>query len=339
MLKHLGEICELHFPRKIRLNLREYLIKAGHYTTPYEKIGISFIGAIIFNIIVYIFFILPGLKTISTGILLIFLSIIVFVISYYISILLSGVALYVYFEISIYKRTIEIEEVLPNFLQEVSVNLRAGMTFDKALRNSVEPEFGVLEKEIEIVAKKVMSGEDTETALLEFANKYNSPLLRESMDLIVIGLKSGGQISDLIDRVVFNVQEASYLKKELIANVTSYIIFITLVAIIIAPTLFALSFNLMQIIQSLGEKLMTSGAQNLVAGFSFGGSNVDPNDFIKFSRYSIVIIAIASSMIIADLREGNIKGGIKYIFIFIFVAFFVYEIMLKVFIGMFGSIV
>ena len=75
------------------------------------------------------------------------------------------------------------------------------------------------------------------------------------MDMIIIGLKSGGNIADIIDKIVKNVKDAHFLNKELIASVTSYVIFIGVVAVIISPILFALSFNMMQIIQSLGEKL------------------------------------------------------------------------------------
>ena len=59
----------------------------------------------------------------------------------------------------------------------------------------------------------------------------------------------------------------------------SYVIFITLIAIVIAPALFALSYNLMLIMQSLGERLSSSGAQSLVAGLNFGGKGVNPLDY------------------------------------------------------------
>jgi pilus assembly protein TadC len=241
---------------------------------------------------------------------------------------------WLYYEFIIFRRTVMIEDVLPDFLEEVSVNLRAGMSFDKALWNSVEPEFGVLDREIEIVAKRVMTGEDTEEALKEFADKYNSTLLQESMDMIIIGLKSGGNISDLIDKIVENVKSASYLKKELIASVMSYIIFISVTAVIISPILFALSFNLMEIIQGLGEKLTTTSYSALP--ISLGYKTINPEDFILFSKICVIIISAVSGMIIADLREGSIKAGMKYVLIFIPVAYFTYLGMLGIFASIFG---
>jgi pilus assembly protein TadC len=243
---------------------------------------------------------------------------------------------WMYYELIIFRRTTEIETVLPDFLQEVSVNVRAGMSFDKALWNSVEPEFGVLEKEIENVAKKVMTGEDTEVALKEFSEKYNSTLLQESMDMIIVGLRSGGNISELIDKIVENVKAAYFLKRELLASVTAYIIFITIVAVIISPILFALSFNLMEIIQGLGEKL-TSVTYEGIPSFDFKA--IDSSDFVTFSKIAVIIIAGVAGMIIADLREGSIRAGLKYLVIFIPISYVVYVVMLSILTGVFGVLV
>jgi archaellum biogenesis protein FlaJ (TadC family) len=328
MFSHLGQVCVLHLPRKIRLTFDSYVKKAGFLSIPYDVIGKAYLLAIISSIFLTAYVFLKNQNPV--------LAPFVLVISYLVLTGLAFAGVYVYFEVKIFQRTAKIEEVLPDFLQEVAVNLRAGMTFDKALWNSVEPEFGILEKEIEIVAKKVMSGEDTEEALKEFAEKYESALLKESMDLIIIGIRSGGEISDLIDRVVQNVKEASYLKKELLANVMSYVIFITLISVAIAPMLFALSFNLMQIIQTLLEKLASSGTSAITGGADITITPINPNDFIAFSRYSIIIISAATSVIIADLREGSIKGGFKYIFLFIGGGLICYQISLWLFNALFG---
>ena len=194
-----------------------------------------------------------------------------------------------------------------------------------------------METEIEIVAKKVMAGEDTEKAIKDFADKYDSNLLQESMDMIIVGLRSGGDVSDLIDKIVENVKDASYLRKELVASVTSYIIFISIIAIVISPALFALSFNLMTIIQSLGEKLAGSTAGGVV-GFSLDYQTIDTEDFILFSKISVIIISSMSSVIIADLREGSIKAGLKYILLFIPISYFIYVTLLTVLTGLFGTL-
>ncbi len=333
-LQSLGEAI---IPTKIRLNIKKYLIKTGTYKVPFSLYGGVFVLSIIFTVIIHFIFVSNIIKNVNP-VFIAFASFISLTLIEFSVILVIFLFFWLYYEFIIFNRTRVIEEVLPDFLEEVSVNLRAGMSFDNALWNSIQPEFGVLEKEIEIVSKKVMAGYDTEEALKEFGEKYNSTLLQESIDMIVVGLKSGTNISELIEKIVENVKEASYLKKELIASVTSYVIFITITAIIISPVLFALSFNLMEIIQGLGEKLTITSSYSALP-FNFAYKTINPEDFIMFSKICIIIIAIVSSMIIADLREGSIKAGLKYLLLFAPIAYFVYVGSLAIFSGIFGILI
>ncbi|NTV22896.1 MAG: type II secretion system F family protein [Nanoarchaeota archaeon] len=333
-LENLGKSI---IPEKFRVNIKSYMYKTGRSDVPYRNYGILFIICMLGTIVAYSLLLFPLLRT-QHMLVLIFGSFIALSGVSFAIIAIAIFSVYVYYEFVIFRRTMMIEEVLPDFLEEVSVNLRAGMSFDKALWNSLEPEFGVLEKEIQIVAKKVMAGDDTEKALKEFSEKYNSLLLQESMDMIVVGLKSGGNISELIEKIVKNVKDAYYLKKELIASVMSYIIFISVTAIIISPILFALSYNLMIIIQSLGEKLTTSSSGGILP--SIGGfSSISPADFVLFSKFSVILIASIASIIIAELREGSVKAGIKYLFLYIPVAYLVYIVMLGLLSTMFGVMI
>jgi len=321
-------------PEKFRKNIKKYLEKTGKYEVPYSKYGTLFVLTILISISVFYFLFFKSINS-ANPVMFVLFTFLILTVTELILVVVSIFGLWIYYEFVIFNRTREIEAVLPDFLEEVSVNLRAGMSFDKALWNSIEPQFGVLEKEIQIVAKKVMSGYDTEEALKEFSKKYESTLLQESMDMIVVGLKSGGNVAELIDKIVKNVKDAYYLNKELIASVTSYVIFISVIAIVISPILFALSFNLMQVIQSLGEKMTTSSSYGIVS-ISFD-NKLDPNDFILFSKIAVTIIASMSSIIIADLREGSIKAGIKYILLFLPISYIIYVVMLALFTGIFGT--
>ncbi|MEM3373856.1 MAG: type II secretion system F family protein [Candidatus Woesearchaeota archaeon] len=334
IFKNLGEAI---IPKNIRLNLKKYLAKTGNYNVPYSQYGFVFFLSIILTITSYFLFAHNYIKKNSpfaVGIS----SFIILTITEFITIGLIFLIYFLYYEFVIFNRTREIENVLPDFLDDVSVNLRSGMSFDKALWNSIAPQYGILEKEIEIVAKKVMAGYDTEEALKEFAEKYNSTLLQESIDMIIVGLKSGTNISELIEKIAENVKDAYYLKKELIASVTSFVIFIAFTAVIISPILFSLSFNLMTIIQNLGEKLSITSSYNVLP-FNFKFKTIQPKDFILFSKICIIIISTISAMIIADLREGSIKAGLKYIFLFVPISYFVYIISLNLLSSLFSIII
>lgn len=326
-------------PKRIKRHLRAYLLKAGITKVPYEKFGLLFCLVIILNLasysMVYLFFLNRRiLYVLSYAIkpnvfLLLTATIVYLAVGIVIGAVLFGFLAKFYFDIRIYKRTKKIEEILPNFLESVNVNLKAGMTFDKALWNSVEEGFGVLEKEIEIVAKKEMSGEDITKALGELRDKYDSPLLNESLNLIIVGIEEGADITDVIEELVKNIKETTFLRKQAVANVMNYIFFIAIIATVISPVLFAFSYNLLIILKSIGSKITSSAGPLKIAVPSFIGEILfDVNNFVVFSRLCILAISTASTFIIINLIKGSLKEGVKYVPIFVLVSLLIYELSL-----------
>ena len=224
---------------------------------------------------------------------------------------------YLIVDLKIFQRRVGIEDVLPDFLQLTSANIRAGMPIDQALWHSIRPNFGVLAKEMEDVAKQTMSGTELEVALSEFASKYNSNILKRSISLLIEGLKAGGEIGELLDRISTNIQESKMLQKEMAASVTTYVIFISFACIAAAPFLLALSSQLLVVIQNIISTIdipETSGA--VAIGFSDVG--VSPAEFRIFGMVTLAITSIISAMIVATIKKGDIKAGLNYIPLFLF---------------------
>ena len=231
------------------------------------------------------------------------------------------VIFYIAVDLKIFKRKVDIEDVLPDYLQLTASNIKAGMTIDRALWYAVRPRFGVLAKEIEIVAKETMRGEDLKTALRKFADKYDSVLLKRSISLLIEGIEAGGEIGDLLNKIAINVQENKLMRKEMSANVTTYIIFITFSTVLAAPVLFALAGTLIKVISNLGSTLGDVGFAAATSGFalSFSGSGINYNDFRIFAIISLIITSFFSAIIISTIKRGNAKFGFRFIPIFIVV--------------------
>tara|TARA_Y100000310_G_scaffold345853_1_gene471448 strand:+ start:30761 stop:31948 length:1188 start_codon:yes stop_codon:yes gene_type:complete len=225
------------------------------------------------------------------------------------------VLFYLIVDLKIFKRKVDIEDVLPDYLQLTASNIKAGMTIDRALWYAVRPRFGVLAKEIEMVAKETMRGEDLKTALQKFANKYESVLLKRSVNLLIEGIQAGGEIGDLLNKIAINIQENKIMRREMAANVTTYVIFISFATIAAAPVLFALSGVLIKVISNLGSTLGSASTTGFA--LSFSGSGIKLSDFRIFAVVSLVITSFFSSIIIATIKKGNAKLGFKYIPIFI----------------------
>jgi len=324
-----------------RHKLRFYLERAGLGIRPEAlsknifNIGV-FINLVISAFLIYHFSTSYGITWTTILASIIALWILVFIILLFI----LWILFYIVVDLKIFKRKIDIEDVLPDYLQLTASNIKAGMTIDRALWYAVRPRFGVLAKEIETVAKETMRGEDLKTALQKFADKYESVLLKRSISLLIEGLEAGGEIGNLLNKIAINIQENKIMKKEMSANVTTYVIFISFATIAAAPVLFALSGVLIRVITSLGSSLgdATTAASTAGLAFSFSGAGIKYSDFRIFALVSLIITSFFSAVIISTIKKGNAKLGLKYIPIFIFVSIMLYFIADTVFGKLLGVI-
>lgn len=243
----------------------------------------------------------------------------------------------------IYQRRIMIEDVFADYLQIAAANMRAGMTIENALWSSIKKRFGILANEMEEVAKKTMSGQEIGEALQGFSNKYDSPMLTRSVNLIIEGIEAGGEVADLLSKVAWNITETQAMKKEMAASVVSYCIFISFATIIAAPLLFALSTQLLSITQIVTGALDISSLPTAAAGinmpFNVGSdkAGLSQEDFKIFALVSLTITSLFSAMIVSTIQKGNVKAGLKYIPAFIIATTSLYLVFDFVFGKMFGS--
>ncbi len=312
-----------------RQRLKAYIERAGFEVNLQKLKKIFFNTAIVINLtfsalLIYYFSVTYGIGW-GTVVASIF---VLWVLIFVLLIIALWMMFYLAVDLKIFKRKVDIEEVLPDFLQLTASNINAGMTIDRALWYAVRPRFGVLAKEIETVAKETMSGVDLKLALEKFASRYDSAVLKRSVSMINEGVEAGGSIGDLLNRVSLDIQEQRAMFKEMSANVTTYVIFIVFATIGAAPFLFALSGILIQVVESLGSSLggTTSSAQTVGISISFSGVGVTHTDFKIFAIVSLIITSFFSAIMVATIKKGNVKAGIKYIPIFAMVSLILYGI-------------
>ena len=304
-----------------RHKLKFYLERAGLGIAPESLSKKLFNATVLINLGISAFLIYHFSVTLGITWTTILLSIVtLWILVFIILIFILWVFFYIFVDLKIFKRKVTIEDVLPDFLQLTASNIKAGMTIDRALWYAVRPRFGVLAKEIETVAKETMRGEDLKTALQKFADKYDSVLLKRSLSLLIEGLEAGGEIGNLLNKIAIHIQENKIMRKEMSANVTTYVIFISVATIGAAPILFALSGVLIQVISSLGSNLGgASSAATAGFGLSFGGTGIKYTDFRIFAVVSLIITSFFSAIIVATIKSGDAKLGLRNIPVFMII--------------------
>lgn len=325
-------------PKKLRPHLHFFFEKTGEETVPYHAFGVLFWISVVITYALYMTQIFPILGEKEAAVF--FITTIIVWTAIMLGILfIIGMIWYFYLNLKIYDRTKEMELKLPDYLTLVSTSLKGGYSFEKALWGAIKPEFGILATEIGLVSKKVMTGNDVGDALSEFSLKYDSPILRRSINLIIGELESGGKIADVIDRVIRNLKKTKSLKEEMAASTLTYMIFISALVMFVMPVLFALSFILFNVISSFLGNIASSMSNTPVTLISLTKPSVDPSDYKIFMVLAISIISIASGGIISVIEKGNLRGGIKFIPMYWATSLTIYFASMMVLSSIFGSMI
>ena len=240
------------------------------------------------------------------------------------------------------------DEVLPDALQLISSNIKAGMTTERSILISARPEFGPLEKELKRVSTKIMTGMPIEAALLEMPHKIKSKAVESTMWLLSKGINSGGQISDLLFQLAANLREQNNLQQEVKANVSIYILMIFVSGAIGGPMLYGVSSFIVEIMTSqrglIPQVDIPAGAAlSGVGGIITGIINAPPSSItaefvIFFTIVMLFVTSIFSAAVIGIIAGGKEKHGTKYVPVMLAVSFFLFFLVRDVLKGMFGKL-
>jgi flagellar protein FlaJ len=235
-----------------------------------------------------------------------------------------------------YQRSRRIEAVLPDALRIISANMRAGMTVENALWSAARPEFGPFRDELSRVAADTFGGMPVEDALLCMPQRVDSRLLARAVGLMVEGLRLGGRMTDLLDRIAADISSRQGLQRQIETSTTTYAIFIVFSALVAAPMLFAVStfyaeINEKTISGFAGGLQVSSAARARIASSGLPvflpplqADQIGFADIRLFSLGVIIITAFFAAIIIAQIKEGEAHRGLSYVPIFVAVAMVVF---------------
>jgi pilus assembly protein TadC len=317
-------------PKGLRHYIANYLSRAGISQVPYFQFGIFFyIGIIISLLIISFLFNLHIFSNINFELrIVIFLFILPFILSTVLSIFIIIFKLIL--DAKIFHKVKQMEAHFPEFLAEVSLNLKAGLTLENAIEDSVELEFGCLREEIHNISRRVKLGVELDVAIKEFCEMYDSDIISESFDLILHSWNKGAKTPLMMDRIIQNIKEVRHLKQKVVASVESYRIFLLTVTLFITPAMFALSYHLINLVRSILDRISLS-TSHATLPITINPVAVNDMHYITFSVLAVGLIAGSCAVIISIIRTGDVKDSYRSIFTYVFSSIISYNVFLFLF--------
>ncbi|HIQ10279.1 MAG TPA: type II secretion system F family protein, partial [Euryarchaeota archaeon] len=99
------------------------------------------------------------------------------------------------------KTVASIEENLADALKQIASTLQAGGTFEMALREVVNADYGPLSKQFRYVLNDLQGGSVIDIALGRFAERVPSDLVRRTVTIIIDAFHAGGGLAKVLEDV------------------------------------------------------------------------------------------------------------------------------------------
>jgi flagellar protein FlaJ len=203
------------------------------------------------------------------------------------------------------------------------MNIKSGMTTDRAFILSARPEFGPLQRELSRAGKEILAGNEIRYALLGMTTRIKSQLFERTIRLILEGIESGGELSSLLQQTAEDIQTTRLVTNEVRSNVLMYAIFIFFAVGFGAPLLFGISTYLVSQISTQFSTFQVVGPTGEAAA---AGLKIAPGFLVTFALVALTVSSFFGGLIIGIVKGGSERNGFKFIPLLIVVSFVVFFI-------------
>lgn len=215
------------------------------------------------------------------------------------------------------QRVRKIDDRFPDFVRDLAESRRAGMTFTKAIMYSSRGNYGVLTPEIQKIARQISWGSSIDNALMAFAKRVNTRLIRRTISLIIEASRSGGNVADVLNAASRDAREIKLMEKERRAGMLSYVAVIYVGMGVFLLILIVLCNNLL-------PAMVTTGSADVAQSMG-RSSEISLSDVTHLFFYAALIQTAGMGVITGVFEQGNVISGIKHMFIMILISWLVFK--------------
>ncbi len=254
---------------------------------------------------------------------------------------LLAIVVYMILNLKTDQRKTFVENILPDYFQLASANLKSGIALDRAMLLAARPEFKYFSADVEEMNRNVFGGETFESALKDLASKYNSNTFQHSVRMMVEAQRYGGALADLMDQLSKDIRGQQTIQKEVSGQLLMYSLFIAFAGLVAAPVLYGLTSQMIIITDTVWKGILASNPGGLpTTGVSFlkpSPPKISPSVYHDFSLVAIIVITGFASIIMSTISSGSSVKGIRLLPLFIIIGLGIYFVVSTVIASLFSS--
>ncbi len=216
------------------------------------------------------------------------------------------------------QRISSIEQELPEALKQMADILKAGGTYEYALREISRAGFGELSGELDAVLRKLEEGENFEDSLSTLSYNVDSRLVKRSVTIIIDSVKAGAGLADVLEQISEDIRDTNRLSHERKSNTLMQVMFMVTAGAIVSPFIFGLVSTIVGFLITASGNL--SGLPDDVRREAVSSKML----LMLLLQLYIFIQITASSVMISLMREGRKNKSIIYLPILLFIGYIIF---------------
>jgi tight adherence protein B len=114
------------------------------------------------------------------------------------------------------ERLVKFNDGLPDMITTIVGSLRAGFSFQQALKSVVEESNSPIKDEMEVVIKELQYGGSTEEVLYKLKERMPSEDLDLMVQAILIQRQVGGNLATVLDKIVETIRDRTRIQQQIV---------------------------------------------------------------------------------------------------------------------------
>jgi len=223
-------------------------------------------------------------------------------------------------------RVRRLEAEFPALIRDISLSVKSGMTLEEAMHIAAGGQYGPLTPAIKQMDNAISWGVSFDDALLNFARKYPTPIIRRTIFTLIEASRTGGQLGDILKDIAADVEQTKALEKRRSAETKPYLVVCYVSYFVFLAVILIMSYVFLPMMQEAAE---TAAGAALPGGL--GQFAVSEHDLALYNRlffHALVIQGFFAGIVTGKIGEGKTVAGLKHSVFFIAVAVIAYTLLM-----------
>jgi flagellar protein FlaJ len=224
------------------------------------------------------------------------------------------------------RRVSRLEAEFPAMVRDISLSVKSGMTLKGAMSMAAGGQYGALTKAIKQMDNMISWGVSFDDALLHFARKYPTVLIRRTVFTLIEASRMGGQLGEILEGIATDVEETKALEKRRNSETKPYLMVCYISYFVFLAVIMIMSYVFLPMMKEASEA--TSGAALPSGMGQFAVSDADLAKYNMLFFHALVIQGFFAGIVTGKMAEGKVVAGLKHSVFFIIVAVIAYTLLM-----------